>query len=139
MTEQGPDDATLRAFLQGVRTAAVVGISPRPDRPSHTVAAYLQSRGIRILPVNPAVESVLGEPCWPDVEALPEVPDVVVVFRRPADVPPVAQAAIRRGARALWLQLGIRHLESEAAAAAAGLFVVADRCIRIEHARLIGG
>ncbi len=131
------DDGALTAFLQSVRTAAVVGLSPRPDRPSHEVAQYLQAHGIRVLPVNPAVERVLGEVSHLSVEALPEAPDVVVVFRRPEEVPPVADAAVRRGARALWLQLGIRHPEAEEAARRAGLFVVADRCIKIEHGRLV--
>ncbi len=133
------DDASLSSLLKSVRTAAVVGLSPRPDRPSHEVAAYLQAHGVRVLPVNPAVDAVLGEKSHPSVEALPEAPDVVVVFRRSEDVPPVAEGAIRRGARALWLQLGIRNPEAEEAARRAGLAVVADRCIKIEHRRLIGG
>jgi len=132
-------DEPMRDFLRSVHTAAVVGLSPRPDRPSHAVAAYLRSHGIHVLPINPTVDEVLGEKAHPDLDALAEKPDVVVVFRRPADVPPVAEAAIRSGARGLWLQLGIRSPEAEAAAATAGLFVVADRCIRVEHARLIGG
>ncbi len=138
MAGAGVGKESLRAFLRTVHTVAVVGISPREDRPSHDVARYLQAQGIRVIPINPAVDAVLGEKAYPDLMALPETPDVVVVFRRPADVPPVAEAAIRRGARGLWLQLGIRSPAAEAAAAAAGLFVVADRCIKIEHARLIG-
>ena len=132
-----PTDAELTAFLSALRTAAVVGLSPRPDRPSHDVARYLQSRGLTILPVNPAVQEVLGADSVASVDDLTAAPDVVVVFRRPEDVPAVADAAVRRGARALWLQLGIRHPEAEAAAAAAGLFVVADRCIKQEFRRLL--
>lgn len=132
-----PTDAELTAFLAALRTAAVVGLSPRPDRPSHDVARYLQSRGLTILPVNPAVQEVLGADSVASVDDLAAAPDVVVVFRRPEDVPAVADAAVRRGARALWLQLGIRHPEAEAAAAAAGLFVVADRCIKQEFRRLL--
>lgn len=134
-----PADPELRAFLTTVRTAAVVGLSDSPDRPSHEVARYLQAQGIRVHPVNPRLQEALGETAYADVAALPSPPDVVVVFRRPEDVPPVAEAAIRRGARALWLQLGIRHPAAEAAAAAGGLLVVADRCIRTEHCRLLGG
>lgn len=133
------EDAAVTAFLRSVRTAAVVGLSPRADRPSHEVAAYLQAHGIRIMPVNPSVAEVLGEISHPSVQALPESPDVVVVFRRPEDVPLVAEGAVRRGARGLWLQLGIRHHPAEDAARQAGLFVVADRCIQVEHRRLIGG
>ena len=132
-----PTDAELTAFLSALRTAAVVGLSPRPDRPSHDVARYLQSRGLTVLPVNPAVQEVLGAASVASVDDLAAAPDVVVVFRRPEDVPAVADAAVRRGARALWLQLGIRHPEAEAAAAAAGLFVVADRCIKQEFRRLL--
>lgn len=132
------EDGALGTFLRSVRTAAVVGLSPRPDRPSHEVAAYLQVHGVRVLPVNPAVNAVLGEVSHASVQDLPEAPDVVVVFRRPEDVPPVAEGAIQRGARGLWLQLGIRQAEAEEAARQAGLFVVADRCIKVEHSRLIG-
>ncbi len=132
-----PTDAELTAFLSALRTAAVVGLSPRPDRPSHDVARYLQSRGLTVLPVNPAVQEVLGAASVASVDDLAAAPDVVVVFRRPEDVRAVADAAVRRGARALWLQLGIRHPEAEAAAAAAGLFVVADRCIKQEFRRLL--
>lgn len=137
MAPTAPDDAELTAFLAAIRTAAVVGVSPRPDRPSHEVARYLQSRGIRVLPVNPRIAEVLGASCWPDVDALPEVPDVVVVFRRPEEVAEVASAAVRSGTRGLWLQLGIRHPAAEAAARAAGLTVVADRCIKLEFQRLL--
>jgi predicted CoA-binding protein len=133
------DDAAIAGFLRTVRTAAVVGLSPRPDRPSHEVAAYLQAHGVRVLPVNPHVAAVLGERSYPDLAALPEAPDVVVVFRRPDEVPPVAAAAVARGARGLWLQPGIAHPQAERQAQEAGLFVIADRCIRLEHARLLGG
>ena len=132
------DDEGLAAFLRTVRTAAVVGCSPRPDRPSHEVARYLQGAGVRVTPVNPAAAEILGERSYPDLDALPAGPDVVVVFRRPEDVPPVAAAAVRRGARALWLQQGITHPAAEAQARAAGLVVVADRCIMVEHRRLLG-
>ena len=132
-----PDDADLTRFLASLRTVAVVGLSARPDRPSHEVARYLQGRGLRVLPVNPSISEVLGERSYPELGALPQVPDVVVVFRRPDDVPEVADGAIRSGARGLWLQLGIRHPDAEAAARAAGMTVVADRCIKLELQRLL--
>ena len=138
MSGRAPQDLELAALLRSLRTIAVVGLSPRPDRPSHAVAAYLQRQGYRVLPVNPAIDEVLGERGYPDLDALPAVPDAVVVFRRSADVPPVADAAVRRGARVLWLQEGITRPDSEEAAARAGLSVVSDRCIMREHRRLLG-
>ena len=132
-----PADDELRDLLQTCRTAAVVGLSPDPDRPSHSVAAYLQGHGIRVLPVNPTVREVLGQPAWPDLDALPTVPDVVVVFRRPPQVPEVAAAAVRRRARTLWLQPGAEHPAAAETARAAGLRVVEGRCIREEHRRLL--
>ena len=134
---RAPNDAALADLLRHTRSIAVVGLSPRADRPSHEVASYLQAHGYRVWPVNPAVSEVLGHPSYADVDALPDAPDVVCVFRRPAEVPAVAEAAVRRRARALWLQLGITHPEAEEAAAAAGLVVVSDRCMKVEHQRLI--
>ena len=134
----GPDDQRLRTLLAQLKHVAVVGLSPQPDRPSHDVALYLQRRGLHVLPVNPAVSGeVLGEICYRTVADLPLVPDVVVVFRRPVDVPPVLDATLRRGAGGFWLQLGIRNPEMEAQAAAAGMWVVADRCIKLEFQRLL--
>ena len=138
MAGRAPDDTRLTELLRTVRDIAVVGLSPRPDRPSHGVAAYLMAHGYHILPVNPAVEQVLGVPSYASIEALPQVPDVVCVFRRSADVPPIAAAAVRKGARVLWLQLGITSPEAETAALAAGLTVVSDRCMLQEHQRLLG-
>lgn len=132
-----PADPELTRFLASLRTVAVVGLSPSADRPSNGVARYLQGCGLRVLPVNPRITEALGEPSHESLEALPEVPDVVVVFRRPDEVPEVAEAAIRSGTRGLWLQLGIRHEEAEAGAAAAGLTVVSDRCIKQEFQRLL--
>ena len=138
MSGRAPQDPELAALLRSLRAIAVVGLSPRPDRPSHAVAAYLQRQGYRVLPVNPAIDEVLGERSYPDLDALQAAPDAVVVFRRSADVPPVADAAVRRGARVLWLQEGITHPDAEEAAARAGLSVVSDRCIMREHRRLLG-
>jgi predicted CoA-binding protein len=134
----GLSDSDIRGILTGVRTIAVVGASPKPDRPSYGVMRFLQSKGFRCLPVNPqaAGQEILGMPCVATLEDIAEPIDMVDVFRRPVDVPPVAQAAIASGARVLWLQLGIVHEAAAAEARAAGLIVVQDRCPAIEWPRL---
>lgn len=134
------DDARLREILDSCRVIAVVGLSAREDRPSHRVAAYLQAQGYRIIPVNPGLKEVLGERAYGSLEEIPgeiEV-DVVDVFRRPEDVPPIAQQAIARGAKVLWLQEGIINEQAAFSAERAGLWVVQDRCMLKEHRRLIG-
>ena len=133
-----PDEnATILSILKDSRTIAVVGLSPKPERDSHHVAEYLQQQGYRIVPVNPmaADQTILGERCWPSLSAAAEHHriDVVDVFRNSADVPPIADEAIAIGAKAIWMQLGIRHDEAAAKAMAAGLLVVQDRCIKVEH------
>jgi predicted CoA-binding protein len=131
-----PND-NIPTILDSCRTVAVVGLSPKPWRDSHEVARYMQTHGWRIIPVNPnAHEPILGEPVYPDLlEAARHARiELVNVFRNSADVPPVAQQAIAIGARALWLQLGIVHEASAGAARAAGLWVVQDRCLKVEHA-----
>lgn len=141
------NDTELRALLRRSHTIAVVGFSPKPERPSHRVAQYLLQQGYRVLPVNPAVagQSILGQPCYASLEQAAAALaaeglrlDVVDVFRQSAEVPPLAEAAIALGAAALWLQLGVAHPEAEARATAAGLQVVGERCIKIEHQRLLG-
>ena len=131
------DNAGLRRLLQETKTIAVVGLSPRPDRPSHEVAAYLQRAGYRIIPVNPACEEVLGEKCYPSLREIPVPIDLVDVFRRPEDVMAVAEDAIAVGARALWLQLGVIAPQAAARAEQAGLKVVMDRCTKIDHRALL--
>ena len=115
----------------------MVGLSPNPARPSHGVAAYLQANGYRIVPVNPMIDEVLGERSYPDLEAVPFPVELIDVFRRSQEVPPVAEQAIRVGAVALWLQLGVIHHEAAARAAEHGLDVVMDRCTAIEHRALV--
>ncbi len=134
----GLSDADLRALLERTRTIAVVGLSPQPHRTSHGVASYLRAQGYRIVPVNPNTAHVFGEPAYATLTeaAQHERIDLVNVFRRSEDVPPVAQQAIAIGAPALWLQLGIRNEPSAAQAQAAGMAVVQDRCIMVEHRRL---
>ena len=117
----------------------MVGLSGREDRPSHSVAKYLASQGYRIIPVNPRLEGpVLGEQPYPDLGSVPEHIDLVDIFRRPADVPPVVDSAIEVGASAVWMQLGIVNEEAAERARQEGLDVVMDRCTAIEHRLLVG-
>ena len=128
----------IRSLLQQARTIAVVGISAKPDRPSHEVAHYLQRAGYTIIPVNPAYEEVLGQKCYPSLHEVPGKIDLVDVFRKPAEVMAVVDEAIAVGAGSVWLQLGVIAPDAADKAAAAGLKVVSDRCTKIEHRRLIG-
>jgi predicted CoA-binding protein len=134
-----PDDLIL-GILRDTRTIAMVGASPNWNRPSYFAMRYLQRKGFRVIPVNPrALDApILGEQVYPDLESIPVPVDVVDVFRRPEDVPPIAQSAIAIGAKVLWMQLGIRNAEAQAIAEAGGLTVVQDRCMKIEFGRLSG-
>jgi predicted CoA-binding protein len=133
------DIATLRRILRDCRTIAVVGLSAEWHRPSYFAAKYMQTQGYRIVPVNPRYTEVLGERCYAALEDIPHPVDMVDVFRREADLPPIARSAVAIGARCLWQQLGVRSAEADATARAAGLQSVMDRCVKIEHARLFGG
>ena len=135
----GTDITTLRRILAECRTIAVVGLSAQWHRPSYFAASYLQHKGYRIVPVTPAYPEVLGEKAYPTLRDIPFPIDMVDVFRKTADVLPVAQDAIAIGARCLWQQLGVLNTEADALARAAGLDAVMDRCVKIEHARLFGG
>ena len=127
-------------ILRSCRTVAVVGLSPKTHRDSYEIASYIQRQGWRIIPINPAaqVAEILGEKVYPSlIEAAKHVQiDLVNVFRNSADVPPVADEAIAIGAKALWLQLGIEHAAAAEKARAAGLMVVQNRCLLVEHRRL---
>ncbi len=127
---------TIEQILQGSKTVAVVGLSPRPERDSHEVAHYLKEHGYRIIPVNPTATEILGERCYPSLSAVPEPVDIVDIFRRPEDVPPIVEEAIQKGARVVWMQLGIVHEEAANKAKAHGLDVVMDRCTKVEHEAL---
>ena len=137
-----PPPEALRAHLTTCRVIAVVGLSPHPHRDSHRVAAYLQAAGYRIVPIHPRVAeqggSVLGERAFASLTdaATQHTIDLVDVFRRSEDVPPVADEAIAIGARGLWLQQGITHDAAAARARAAGLWVVQDRCLMVDHRQL---
>ena len=132
------EDETIGAVLANSRVIAIVGLSDRSDRSSHGVARYLQREGYRIIPVNPNLTGpVLGEHPYSSLDDVPERVDLVDIFRRPVDVPPVVDAAIRIGVPALWMQLGIVHDQAALLAKAAGIEVVMDRCTAIEHRRLV--
>jgi predicted CoA-binding protein len=120
------------------RTIAVVGLSDDPARPSHSVSAYMQRHGYRILPVNPSIAHVLGERSYPSLADLPERPDVVDVFRLPRYIPAIVDEMIELGFQNLWVQLGITNEAAAVKAQAAGISVVMDRCVLIEHARHLG-
>jgi hypothetical protein len=130
-------DTDIASLLRRSRTIAVVGLSGTPHRDSHRVALYLQQQGYVIIPVNPLVREVLGQPAFPDLESIGHAVDIVDVFRRPEYVPAIAGAAIRSGARALWLQFDTVDEDAAMRASAAGLDVVLDRCIMVEHRRLV--
>ena len=121
----------------GGRSLAVIGLSDRPDRPSHYVSAYMQSHGYKIYPVNPALESVLGERCHGSLAELPVRPDVVNVFRLPNFIPAIVEEMLAVGFRDLWIQQGIVHREAAKRAEEGGIRVVMDRCIMVEHRSLV--
>jgi hypothetical protein len=123
-------------ILRVGRTIAVVGLSAKRYRPSYGVAEYMQRAGYRIIPVNPHEIEILGEKCYPDVESIPEPIDIVDIFRRPEFVPEIVEAAIRKGAKVVWMQEGVVHEEAARRAREAGLEVVMDRCILKDHRRL---
>ena len=133
------EENEIKKILSNSKTIAVIGISPKEDRPSYRVASYLQSKGYRIIPVRPDGEEILGEKIYP---ALSEIPkeinvEVVDIFRKSEDVPPIVEEAIQRGARVVWMQEGIIHQEAGEKAEKAGLTVVMDRCMKKEHQRLL--
>lgn len=129
-------DEQVRDALQTAKTIAVVGLSDDPSRPSYGVAKYLQNHGYRIVPVSPKGGQILGEQAYPDLPSIPFDVDIVDVFRRPEAVGPHVDEAIQKGAKIVWLQLGIRNDEAAQKASDAGLEVVQDRCLKIEHMRL---
>lgn len=139
-TWQGPDLGERLDILDRTRSVAIVGASATPSRASYFVATYLlASSDYQVYFVNPRADEILGRPAYPSIAALPEVPDLVDVFRRHDDLPGVAEEAIAAGASTLWLQLGSWHEDAARLAEDAGLAVVMDRCLKIEHARFHGG
>lgn len=133
------DIQTLRRLLKTHHTIAMVGLSANWYRPSYFAAKYLQEYGYRVIPVTPAYDEILGEKCYPSLAAIPEPVEVVDCFRRAEEMPALAEQAIQIGAKVLWMQLGIVNEDAARLAREAGLEVVMDRCMKIEHGRLFGG
>jgi predicted CoA-binding protein len=133
------DTEKLRRILKTAKTIAVVGLSAQWHRPSYFAAKYLQDHGYRIIPVNPMYDEVLGEKCYKSLRDIPGPVDMVDCFRKSAEIPAIAEDAIAMGARVLWMQLGVTNAQARARAEAAGLEVVEDRCVKIEHGRFYGG
>ncbi len=132
--------ATVRNILNRTKTIAMVGLSPKSERPSHFVATYLQYEGYRVIPVNPRADEILGEKAYPDLLSIPDdiAVDMVDVFRRPEEVPEIARQAVQIGAKSLWLQLRVVSTEAAEIATEGGMDVVMDRCVKIEHGRYNG-
>ena len=126
----------IAAILHTARTIAVVGLSGKRYRPSYGVSEYMKRAGYRIIPVNPNETEILGEKCYPDLESIPFPIEIVDIFRRSEFVPEIVEAAIRKGAKAIWMQEGVVHEEAARRAAEAGLTVIMDRCILKDHRRL---
>ena len=129
--------AIIRRILKDSKTIAVVGLSPKPHRPSHRVAAYLMEVGYSIIPVNPGQDIILGQTCYPNLRAIPVPVDLVDIFRRPEEILPIVDDAIDIGARFIWMQEGIVNEEAATKAETAGLEVIMDRCTKIDHLNLL--
>ena len=127
----------ISRILKSFRNIAVVGLSPKENRPSNQVARYLIDAGYNVIPVNPGQEEILGRRCYPDLESIPEKVEIVDIFRRPDDIPPIVRSAIKIGAKVVWMQLGIVNEEAAAEAKKAGLSVVMDRCMKVDHHNLM--
>lgn len=132
------NDDELRRILAASKVVATVGVSGNPDKPSYGIFAYLADHGYHMIPINPGTPEIQGLKTYADLSSVPEKIDVVQIFRKAEDVPPVVEEAIRVGARTVWMQEGIVNEEAARAAEAAGLQVVMDRCMRVTHRRLFG-
>jgi predicted CoA-binding protein len=128
----------IKDILLSTKTIASVGLSSNPGKESYGIVQYLMGQGYRVIPVNPTATEILGEKSYPDLSSVPEKIDVVQVFRKPEDVPPVVDEAIKVGAKVVWMQEGIVNEEAAAKARAAGLQVVMDACMRVMHRALVG-
>ncbi|MBI4228229.1 MAG: CoA-binding protein [Deltaproteobacteria bacterium] len=133
------DIEKIGRILKQNHIIAVVGLSANWHRPSFFAAKYLQDHGYRIVPVNPTYDEILGEKCYASLLEIPEPVDVVQIFRKPEDVPPIVEQAIKIGAKVVWMQLGVINEKAAKIGEDAGLEVVMNRCMKIEHARLFGG
>lgn len=132
------NDQMMKDILLSAKTIASVGLSSNQEKESYWIVLYLKEQGYRIIPVNPTADEILGEKAYPALESIPEKIDVVQVFRKPEDVPPVVDSAIKVGAKVVWMQEGIVHEGAAQKAREAGLQVVMDACMRMTHRRLIG-
>ena len=133
------DSEKIRRILRTSRTIAVVGLSAQWHRPSFFAAKYMQEHGYRVIPVNPTYDTILGERCFKSLRDIPEKVDIVDCFRKGAEIPAIADDAIAIGAKVLWMQLGVESAAARAKAEAAGLEVIEDHCVKIEHGRFFGG
>lgn len=133
------DNDTLTALLSETTSIAIVGLSPKVDRPSNMVGRYLLDKGYRVYPVNPGQTEILGQSCYADVAALPEKIDIIDIFRKSADVLSVVEQVVKlpERPRAIWMQLGIANSEAAALATKNGIMVIMDRCIKIDHQNLV--
>ncbi len=136
---QNPSTEEIKRILSENKTIAVVGLSPKWNRPSHFAAKYMKEHGYKIIPVNPGYDEILGEKCYKTLLDIPEHVDIVDIFRRSKDVPPIVDDAIRIGAKVVWMQLTVVNEEAAQKAREAGLEVVMDRCVKIEYGRIFGG
>ncbi|MVO99276.1 CoA-binding protein [Paenibacillus lutrae] len=136
MTFENPSRERIKEILANAGAIAVVGLSDNPDRVSHMVAAAMQARGYRIIPVNPNADRILGEKCYASLDDIPEEIDLVNVFRRSETVVPIAEDAVRKGAKVFWLQQGVYNEEAASICRQGGLEVIMDRCIKVEDAVL---
>lgn len=134
-----PSTEEIKRILSENKTIAVVGLSPKWNRPSHFAAKYMKEHGYKIIPVNPGYDQILGEKCYKSLLDIPEPVDIVDIFRRSKDVPPIVEDAIKIGAKVVWMQLTVVNEEAAQRAREAGLEVVMNRCVKIEYGRIFGG
>ncbi len=132
------NDKQIKKLFETAHTIATIGLSTDPEKPGRYVPEYLKSIGYRIIPVNPRITEALGEKAYPDLQSIPDQVDIVQIFRPPEEVPAIVDEAIKKGARAVWMQIGTSHAEAAKKAERAGLGVVMDRCMMVEHNRLFG-
>jgi predicted CoA-binding protein len=137
--ESNPPDEEIQRILKSSKTIAVVGLSDKPERDSHQVAAYLKEKGYTVIPVNPAKTTILGEKSYPDLASIPSQVDIVDIFRKVDVIPGIVDEAIRIKSKVVWMQLGLAHNASARKASAAGLTVVQSKCLKIEHKKMEQG
>lgn len=139
MPDSNPETEEIREMLQNSRNIAIVGLSDNPEKDSNRIARYLVEKGFNVIPVNPGKPEILGRKCYPDLSSIPEKIDIVDIFRPVEIIPSIVDEAIRIGAKAVWMQLGLAHPESAEKARKAGLKVIQSKCIKVEHSNIFGG